>query len=706
MDRFGGLLLLAATAAVMVFLFARGEQEFEGPRFDDERVLFVERVLRSDGPEAARAALAERRADVSDPAAGYLNSAILFAEGRLDESLAAVQAARRHFEKAWRPLSMEYAVRAAKGDAEGTDRLTEMAVAALRYDERVLVLRATDLLNRADPQPQAASELLDRVVAMSERVAKRGDPTAVDESALFELRYRAAALSSRRRQALEIARAAVGDSPRDAGFHAMLGDAARMTGRVGEALEAYTNSCRLNPGRRDTAEARLRLLIDAGGDPGELLRASEDLVVSWPNEPSVQILRARSLVRAKQFDHAAEVYEELLEAHPTHRAALRNLGVLYYDWKQGGQDGRYLDSAYELLRRYRSAGGEIDGRLADPWNRLVARALNASADAGDRGAIAAAWEADRTSIEAGVRYVDALRTWSQAERMQAPFPAPTQESELRAWRARRTAADAHLGTAGEVVRELLGAHPRDARVLAFAMDHFAGGGPDRDPATVLALAERAVELTGLDAAPTGMLSRYVIALIAMGFDEKAYEVAHLLLGREQTADSLHVVARAAAVTGRLPEAERAYRDSLARDPDRSDRRAELLLLLLEAVYDDGATADVVGRRDTTRELVSSEAVRYIADDGTPRELVVVRAAALYREAPFDSDSIERFEFLFASDPTDPVTTRYLLEGLLDGGQARLAAERARTFKEYGGVVTRALAPVYARATGAGGDDDG
>jgi tetratricopeptide (TPR) repeat protein len=87
----------------------------------------------------------------------------------------------------------------------------------------------------------------------------------------------------------------------------------------------------------------------------------------------------------------------VLEKDPDDLTALRNLGVLLYDWKVGGQRGTYLAEAHDLLLRYVKGGGEVDASLADTWHTLqgYARGDTAAAKAADAHGLARAGELEQ-----------------------------------------------------------------------------------------------------------------------------------------------------------------------------------------------------------------------------------------------------------------------------------------------------------------------
>jgi tetratricopeptide (TPR) repeat protein len=72
--------------------------------------------------------------------------------------------------------------------------------------------------------------------------------------------------------------------------------------------------------------------IGAGGEAGrQILAALAQAAEAIPSEPAVLVRTAIAREHAEKWEEAATLYEELLDASPTHRGAVRRLAALYAD---------------------------------------------------------------------------------------------------------------------------------------------------------------------------------------------------------------------------------------------------------------------------------------------------------------------------------------------------------------------------------------
>ncbi len=678
------LVLLLIVLAVGIFWMLGRDRSFEGPGFDAQEVLRVEHTLRlapnkGGGPDGARAELERLGPEISAPARLYLESVIQFSEaatvqaaGRTAEAkaayagaLASAQQARREHQDEWRPVSAEYAALRALDRVDEAGRLILPTVGddgSRRYDERFLVLAAQHHLSLPEPNAVEAKTLLERARALSERVASSEDPTAIRDDYLSYLLGQARLASGRRFQALDLARQSVRRWPGDAKFHILLGDAAQASGRLEEATAAYRGALDLvpenHPQSRLWRENYVQLLIATNARGPEIVEATDPLMKSWGNLRSVRVLRARALVRADRLDQAADIYQELLGEDPNDPQVLRNLAVIYYDWKQGGQEGEYREKCYRWLRDYVRLGGEIDASLADVWRVLVEHAAGGTADDPLAG-LRTKWEAAPGDVELTETYLHALRSGG------------------------------HVKEGGLVIRRGLEAAPSNPAMAVVAARWFLGSGPDYDAVEAVGRAETAAsQLAKSGEVPEAVLWLRARARLAARRYEQAHEDARLLLARRQAAPYFQLLGAAARGLGRLRECEQGYRAALSLEPSRLAWRSEYLDMLLDAVH--ALPEEEAERAEATVELILKQALAHMNKNGGPLSLAIVRSAALAQGSESGANGVTRLESILDKHPDNAMALKHFARAALAMKDKRAVRQRFRQFGEAGGRLDPVL----------------
>lgn len=356
----------------------------------------VERHLQQGQVDAAKNELASLRGHVDEATVDYLDGLIALSERRDRDAAQLLGKARALRPDDWRIIG---ALAAALGNSNrfaDALALIDEYVGGHPSDERGLAVSAQYRLEerRGTPDPARALAALDKIAALPSRVAPPGDPTAVPDALVHELRTKAELLRRAGTDALLDARAATKTSPQDPQSWYLLGEAARRTGRGPEALEAYGRAAELAPGVRRYAEqyAMARLELGVPDDPKEgraIVTMLEPLLAKEPRDPALLELKARALVRSNDdkdtsddhvMDDAATIYRDLVQREDApariRQDARRNLAVLLYDWyARAGRESEYLDEAWGLLKSYAEKGGEIDSRLRPTYEELEQRAM-------------------------------------------------------------------------------------------------------------------------------------------------------------------------------------------------------------------------------------------------------------------------------------------------------------------------------------------
>ena len=282
----------------------------------------------------------------------------------------------------------------------------------------------------------------------------------------------AATATGKNETALAVAHELEKSAPGDPSLAVLVGEAARRAGHLEEAAKAYRRAIRGDPSATTWRKHLIQLLlVDPSAVEDALHETMELLKIAGADRDAI-VLRARALARSEKIlptgpDEAVRIYGMLLQQSPDDLEVLRNLGVLLYDWKQGGQDGTYLDESYALLRRYRFRGGLIDSTLMDTWNKLEARARETlSPEVVD--AVGAAFRADPGDPGLAEAYHAALVTQGDAR------------------------------AAGNVIRDALSAAPDNPAIRLLAARHFLAQGPDQQPETAIVQIDAATEALGGD----------------------------------------------------------------------------------------------------------------------------------------------------------------------------------------------------------------
>ncbi len=540
-------------AAAVVFSYMGGDPVGRDANFDARQLTVIERRLSAGDVAGARKALE------SDTALGeaerlYASAAVALAERRMDEALADARASRAIAPAAWRPLSLEFAALSMLGRSADAGVLAHDSVEAAPDDERVLALAAHHWAStQDDPNPHLALELLDRIEALPVRRAAQDDPTAVRPRQIMVVRYMASMATGAYEEALAVAQELADSAPGDPSLDVLVGEAARRGGHASVAITAYTRAVKGQPQARPWRIHLIQLLLDNPGSVEEALHQTQFLLERGVDRDSL-ILRARALSRAEKIlpngpDEAAGVYRALLTKMPDDLVVLRNLALLLYDWKQGGQDGTYLDESYSLLRRYVFRGGVIDDDLADTWKQLQLHAEK------------------RISPE----------VVTEVGRVFAENPGDSDAAE--AYRA-ALVAQGKDREAGDVVRKALAAAPDNAAVRLLAARHFLAEGPDQQPDTALAELAAVTKMMGGDAAlPESVVWLRTLAYIWAARPEEALVDAERLLVLRPTEPAyLEAVGRALLMLERFAEAESKFREAHSLAP-----RPELETLIERAV---------------------------------------------------------------------------------------------------------------------------
>jgi Flp pilus assembly protein TadD len=373
MQRARAVVAAVATAAALAFYVSWGRET------PDAASAPIERLIGSGRTVDARRELASKRAGLDAATADYLEGLIDFAEGKNKEALDALARARLVRPGDWRIVNTSAAAMAGGGKFDEAVALIDAYVASAPKDERGLAAVAQYALEEGHgkPDPVKALAALDRIAALPSWVGQPGDPTAISPALVTRLRTKAYILGGKQMDAMLEARRAAEATPTDPEAWFLLGEAARRLKKGPESTDAYRKALQLAPGSRRYAEQLVLALIQFQGDGAEILGIAERLAAAYPDDPSLKVLRARALVRADRIDDAETIYRALRKEDglpPRVRLdALRNLGVLLYDWKAGSREGAYLDEACELLREYVRLGGEVDDDLRPTWEELEAR---------------------------------------------------------------------------------------------------------------------------------------------------------------------------------------------------------------------------------------------------------------------------------------------------------------------------------------------
>ncbi len=553
MKRLIPFLLLVVAAAIAVFSGMGGDSDNERAAFDPRQLALFEQRFAAGDPGGAREAL-ERDTSIGDAERLYGLAALAMTERRLDDALRDARAARVLAPRAWRPLSLEFTALSGLGRSADAAVLVTDAVDRAPDDERVLALAAHHWASTPDdPDPHLALELLDRIAALPTRKAGEGDPTAVRPHQLLLVRYMASMAIGAYEEALAVAREFAALEPGDPSLDVLVGEAARGGERLADAIAAYSRAVKGQPGRRDWRMNLIQLLLENPSTLQEALHQTQALLEQGVDRDSL-ILRARVLARAEKIipnapDEAVGIYRALLARNADDLPVLRNLALLLYDWKQGGQDGTYLDESYALLRRYVFRGGVIDDKLDDTWEKLQARAEE-SLSPEVVSAVGLAFDAD-----------------------------PGDPGVAEAYRA-ALVAQGNLREAGNVVRRALAAAPDNAAVRILAARHFLADGPDQQAETALVQLDEVTRLMGGDESlPESVVWLRALAYIWADRNEEAYVDAERLLAlRPREPAYLEAVGRAALGCGRYSEAEAKFREAMSLAP-----RPELQTLIDQAV---------------------------------------------------------------------------------------------------------------------------
>lgn len=528
----------------------------EGGTFRAERVRRVEELLQSGDAEGARRALASAQG-LNDAERAYGEAVIDFAGGDAPAALEHVRTARASAPAAWRPLSIEVAALMSLGRDAEVGRAVRAALEG-PPDVRVMAMAAQHFAtSETDRDPRRALELLDAIDALGTGGLPADDPSVPSERSLLITRYSAAmscgAYGTARAAAERLVELASGDPS----AQILAGEAARREGAHEAAIQRYRQAVERAPAARPWQEHLVQLLLETPGNEQEALDRTSAMLRTWPTERSVRVLRARALVRSEKLlpdgpDRAVTIYRGLLKEEPDDLEVLRNLALVLYDWKQGGQDGTYLDEAYALLQGYVLRGGVVDARIANTWNTLQERALERARAGG------AAEPPEQAAFEA----------------------APGDAEAAEAYRAALLAAGRE-GDAGQVVRRALKAAPEDPAVHVLAARHFLAAGADHDAVAAVHHVDVVTKaLGGEDALPEALLWLRCQALLASQRHTEALEIAQALIAlRPSAVPYLAAGAQAALALGRGRSAEMWLRDALLLE-DRPDLR-ELLERALE-----------------------------------------------------------------------------------------------------------------------------
>jgi cytochrome c-type biogenesis protein CcmH/NrfG len=349
----------------------------------------VERLLAAGSIQDAKAVAARRRGEHPLAVAEYLDALIAFAERDFDGAAAAARRSLAAAPDDWRAVSVLYYAELQRHRNAEARAVLDAYLARRPDDERALACLAQFLVEvqTARPDPEGAIAALDRIAALPVRAAPAGDPTAVAPAFLARIRSAAELLRGRFVGATAAAEERVKAAPQDAEAWYQLAVAQRRAGNWHGAVGSLRRAVALAPpdsaGYVDLSGAlAMALLEDDAGGP-EALPIVEKLLVRRPGDPDTLVLLARSLVRIEgRVDDGIDVYRRLLLRtdlrNDTRRDVLRNCAVALFDWKQGGNDGEYLDEAHRLLAEYVRTGGAIDDRLQDVMRRLDDRARERS----------------------------------------------------------------------------------------------------------------------------------------------------------------------------------------------------------------------------------------------------------------------------------------------------------------------------------------
>lgn len=343
----------------------------------------VEKWLSRGDPEGARAELDDMRGRLADGWEDFLDGRILTAEGRFEEAVAPLERARGALPDDPDVFDTLQSVYARLGRRDEERALIDGYVARNPHDERGLFALAVLLVDRGAPgfDPERAAGIVKGMRERRESGAGGSGRSRVSDERLRKLSTAVDSLTGRAASACAAAQEQA-EASGAAEDYLRWADEARKIGRLNTALRAIDGAIDAAPGEFRYLSYRAQLFLLprqlTEEHQRELLLLTEDLLRRFPEERDAHVLRARALVRGEDVqpgatDQAKDIYEAVLERDPDDLDALRNLALILYDWKQGGQRGQYLHDARRHLARYIQLGGKVDPLLADVWRKLEER---------------------------------------------------------------------------------------------------------------------------------------------------------------------------------------------------------------------------------------------------------------------------------------------------------------------------------------------
>jgi Flp pilus assembly protein TadD len=117
------------------------------------------------------------------------------------------------------------------------------------------------------------------------------------------------------------------DQPESVEVHYLLGLSLRISGRPGEAVEAFDAALALEPGHERAALNRVRALLDAGRD-GEGLASSLAVVEAHPEWSEAWTERGRALLAVGELDGAEAALEKATSLDAESGRAWNMLGLV------------------------------------------------------------------------------------------------------------------------------------------------------------------------------------------------------------------------------------------------------------------------------------------------------------------------------------------------------------------------------------------
>lgn len=381
------VLLLVLAGGLALYLSGREAERPTGDVPPPEISLQIERTIAAGDTDQAQVLFHAARDEFDEAELAYLEGLLAFDRERLPEAIQRLEHSLSLRPGDGRTFDALVACLLASGQSDAARTLTDAFLTDRPDHPRVLWLRA--VLRMRDFRTADPAGALDDMLRIERHVLEpEGVSAGVDASRYLDLRARARSALGKHTEAIGDAEEAVeqarrnGKSAKDPlmTLAVVLGaaSAARADPELEQrALQACADAVQIPPATpRPWVMMAEILLQDRSPDDdrlGAVLECTAHMYERWPEQPVIRSLRARALGRSNDPEHmnrARDLWEGLHRQFPDDLTVLRNYAVFLYDWKQGGQSGRYRDQAHQLLLDYRAKGGEIDETLRSTWETL------------------------------------------------------------------------------------------------------------------------------------------------------------------------------------------------------------------------------------------------------------------------------------------------------------------------------------------------